>query len=78
MALRKGKPIVQSSALVRFTPVLDNTGIVRLGGRLRHADLSYESKHPPLLPGRHPFLLKVIVAFHETGPLRHRPGAKSR
>ena len=38
---------------------------MRLRGRLRHADASYEMKHPILLSAKHPIVRKLIEDAHE-------------
>ncbi|XP_060861828.1 uncharacterized protein LOC132938840 [Metopolophium dirhodum] len=40
---------VSSKPLARLTPFVDDVGIIRVGGRLRHSNLSYECKHPMLI-----------------------------
>lgn len=51
---------------------VDNRGILRVGGRLVHADLPYEQKHPILLPRTHRFTHLLIDDTH----LQHKhPGA---
>ena len=49
--LQKGSSIPKGSKLYPLTPFLDNTGIMRIKGRLENSDLSYESVHPVILPG---------------------------
>lgn len=48
-----------------FHPYLDSSGILRVGGRLKHAMLSEEFKHPILLPASHYFTKLIIVHHHE-------------
>lgn len=36
--------------LRKLNPFLDERGVLRVGGRLSHADISYESMHPAILP----------------------------
>lgn len=38
------------SNLRSFNPFLDKIGILRVGGRLHHADIPYSQKHPIILP----------------------------
>lgn len=38
-----------SSRILAFAPYLDTHGILRVGGRLRHAVLSYDQRHPIIL-----------------------------
>ncbi|XP_061716635.1 uncharacterized protein LOC133524567 [Cydia pomonella] len=47
--IKKGK-LKKKSQLTSFTPQLDDFGIIRVGGRLQSADLTYDQKHPMLLP----------------------------
>lgn len=51
---------------------LDENGIIRVGGRLNHANIPYEQKHPILLPGSHRFTDLLIESFHKQ--FKH-PGA---
>lgn len=45
-------------------PFVDELGLVRVGGRIRHADIDYDQKHPMLLPYDHHFTRLVIDDFH--------------
>ena len=58
--LRK-KPIPKGSSLCKLDPFLDEQGLLRIKGRLEHADLTYESKHPVIIPKCH--LDKLLVSF---------------
>ena len=48
--LRQGKPVPASSPIHRLTPFLADDGLLRVRGRLQMSDLSYEEKHPIILP----------------------------
>ncbi len=48
-----------------LAPFLDKEGLVRVGGRLRHAHMSFEAKHPVLLPRDHPFTRRLIEQVHQ-------------
>ena len=48
-AKARKKPL-KKSTLYRQDPYVDDAGILRLGGRLRQANLSFKEKHPVLLP----------------------------
>ena len=48
-----------------FTPIMDQQGIIRLGGRIEQAKLPYENRHPILLPSNHPLTNKLMRAYHE-------------
>ena len=48
--------------LLLFSPLLEKDGLPRLDGRLRLAeDLSYDTRHPVILPKNHPVTRLVIV-----------------
>lgn len=64
--LERGETINQHSQLIRFHPTLDDTGLLRVGGRLRHSILDYDEKHPLLLPQRSSFTNHVIAHAHQT------------
>lgn len=63
--LKNNEYISSHSKIAKLNPFIDEQGILRVGGRLRHASVSYEYKHPILLPGKHPFTRLVIVCEHE-------------
>jgi hypothetical protein len=49
-----------TSSLLRLNPFLDEHGILRVGGRLRHPELPPDQKHNMLLP-RHSRLTSLII-----------------
>ncbi|XP_028414792.1 uncharacterized protein LOC114537879 [Dendronephthya gigantea] len=52
--------------LLKFCPIVDKEGILRVDGRLRLAeDLPYDTRHPIILPKDHPISRLVILAAHE-------------
>ncbi|XP_049286210.1 uncharacterized protein LOC125765292 [Anopheles funestus] len=63
--LLKNRPITASSKLKRLRPFVDKSGILRVGGRLRNADMKYAAKHPIILPGKCHFSRIVAAAYHE-------------
>ena len=65
-ALAAGKPMAVSDHLNKLSPFLDDQNLMRLKGRLRHADASYEMKHPILLSAKHPIVRKLIEDAHES------------
>ena len=55
----EGKP---SDKLAKLSPFMSG-GICRVGGRLENANMTYEQKHPVVLPkGEH--VVKVIIRYH--------------
>ena len=61
----KQKTAKLRSSINKLDPFIDENGILRVGGRLKHADLSDEVKHPVILPkGSHVTSL-IIRYYHE-------------
>ena len=48
--LQNNKSLPSKSKIASLNPFTDEDGIIRVGGRLRNADISYSRKHPILLP----------------------------
>ena len=65
-ALAAGKPMAASDHSNKLSPFLDDQNLMRLKGPLRHADASYEMKHPILLSAKHPIVRKLIEDAHES------------
>lgn len=63
--LRSAKAI-KSANWKKLSPFLDqNDGLVRVGGRLANSDLSYNQKHPILLPDKQRITVLIIDHFHK-------------
>lgn len=45
-------------------PFIDKDGLIRVGGRLRHSEVPYSSKHPILIPQTHHITDSIIREFH--------------
>ena len=65
--LRKGE-------FKKFSPYTDSDGIVRVGDQVDKALVSYETRHPALLPGEHWISLLITRHVHQCG----HTGAKTR
>ncbi|XP_018406689.1 PREDICTED: uncharacterized protein LOC108782813, partial [Cyphomyrmex costatus] len=48
---RRGR-LSKSSHLIKLTPFIDKSGIMRVGGRLQQAGLEHDTTHPIILPRR--------------------------
>lgn len=57
--------VSRSSSLKTLDPFIDNNNILRVGGRLVHSNLSYDVKHPILLPKCHPLTRLIIRDYHQ-------------
>ena len=60
-AMSSKRSIPKHSKLSKLDPFIDDDGILRIKGRLQFSDLSYESKHPVILPKCH--FSKLLVQF---------------
>ena len=76
-ALSHRRPISQSSNFIGLQPKLDDDGIMRSDGRLKHAKfLSFDVRYPIILP-RKSWITKLIVKhFHEQG--HHASGTNQK
>ena len=51
--LKKIMSVHSKSKLIGLLPFLDSNGLMRAKGRLRKADVEYQTKHPVILPSQH-------------------------
>lgn len=72
--LKSGFPNSLPKSLRKLSPLLDDAGYLRVGGRLAHASLDFETKHALLLPRENRLTFLIIDDFHKT--LMH-PGAQT-
>lgn len=63
--LKRGKNIPKSSKLIALGVFLDSNNILRVGGRLKNADMDYDAKHQILLPSNHEVSTLIIAEAHE-------------
>ena len=69
--LRKGNEI-SSGPLLVLHPVLDESGLMRVGGRLSQSSELYYRRHPIIVPGRYD-LTKLMVRYEHLRVLHARP-----
>lgn len=58
------KVVKRTSSLYRLNPFLDENGLLRVGGCLKHADLTTAVKHPIILPRKGHVTGLIISHFH--------------
>lgn len=63
--LSKGGHLSSKVPLSKLNPFLDEDGLLRVGGRLKLADLNYPEKNPVILPGKHHVSALLIRHYHE-------------
>lgn len=62
--LSQNKSIHTNSRILSLSPFLDKSNILRVGGRLRHSQLSFDKKFQILLPSHHPFTELIAKGTH--------------
>ena len=66
--LVSGKEMPRNSKLLTLRPKLDDDKVMRCDGRLKHAEfLSYNVRHPILLPRKHCVTRLIVKHYHELG-----------
>lgn len=63
--LKQKKPIQRNSSIISLNPVLDEHGLLRVGGRLDKAYIPRIEKHPLIIPRNHHIALLLILHYHE-------------
>jgi len=67
-SVKKGKEIPASSKLSSLTPFLDEDGVLRMRGRLEHAEfMSYDAQHPIILPRKGDVTELIVRHYHQMG-----------
>lgn len=61
-SLKKG-PLKKISPIRRLDPFIDQQGILRVSGRIKHADLSFQEKHPLILPKKG-HVTELVIRHH--------------
>ena len=64
-ALQQGKRLPANSRLHQLAPFMDSSGLLRVGGRLRHAPLDYEAKHQVILPAKGDVTRLIVTDRHK-------------
>lgn len=61
--LTSNKPL-SNKQLLHLKSFLDNSGLLRVGGRLDHANISYQQKHPLVLPSKNSITNLILTYEH--------------
>ena len=64
-ARRTGPVVKKSSRLSALAPFVGEHGMVRVGGRLNRAKISFDAKHPVVIPRKHHVVDLLIRHYHE-------------
>lgn len=62
--LNKDRTVAASSRVSKFVPFIDADGIMRMRGRIERSALTYDQKHPILLPGDSTLSKKLMAEAH--------------
>ncbi len=56
---------LKKGELKGLMPFIDENGVIRVGGRVNEAVISYDTKHPVLLPREHGISLLITRFVHQ-------------
>ncbi|XP_055909573.1 uncharacterized protein LOC129944268 [Eupeodes corollae] len=62
--LLKTKTLSPKSNLLKYSAFLDSDGLLRVGGRIKHAAVSYNIKHPIILPKTNKISFLIVEDIH--------------
>lgn len=57
--------LVKKSHILTLTPFLDKNDLIRVGGRLQNSGLSYEQRHPVIIPDRSHLAVLFVRYSHQ-------------
>ncbi|XP_054628394.1 uncharacterized protein LOC129179316 [Dunckerocampus dactyliophorus] len=64
MELKAKRDIHKNSKIQALKPFLDDKGLVCVGGRLQHSDMSFSERHPYIMPPTHKLSEMLIERSH--------------
>lgn len=62
--LKTNKTLPVKSRILSLTPFLDESGLLRVGGRLKHSPETYNKKHPIIVDSNHPLTKLIFEHMH--------------
>ncbi|XP_069109599.1 uncharacterized protein [Argopecten irradians] len=63
--LSSGNPCPRDSRISALNPFLDQHGLLRVGGRLKHAKIDTNEKYPIIIPSAHHISTLIVRQYHE-------------
>lgn len=63
-ALKQNQRLLTTSKMLTLNPFLDTDNILRVGGRLHHSSVSYQQKHPIILPAKSHLTWLIVNKAH--------------
>ncbi|GFQ74086.1 integrase catalytic domain-containing protein [Trichonephila clavata] len=64
-SLKKGSSVLPSSKLRFLNPFIDREGLLRVGGRISHSNVSWNQKHPIILPAGNKLVKLIFQYYHK-------------
>lgn len=64
--LRLHHQLPAKSKLLKYSPFIDNVGLLRVGGRIKQSTVSFNIKQPIILPKTNPISKLIITDIHES------------
>ncbi|MES9882937.1 MAG: hypothetical protein ABW185_18875 [Sedimenticola sp.] len=64
------RPLPGNSPLRSLDPVVDDNGVLRVGGRLSRADISTNERNPIIIPAKHH--IATLLVRHHHGEVKHQ------
>lgn len=64
-SLAKGETVSKHSPLWKLDPILDADGVLRIGGRMTSAAISWDEKHPIIIPKNSHIATLLVQYYHE-------------
>lgn len=64
VSIKQGHTVQHKSQLAKLNPFLDENGVLRVGGRLKHAVLSEDERHPMIVPPESTMARLLIDSHH--------------
>ena len=62
--LQNSERLPATTPLKKLSPIIDAEGLLGVGGRLEHADLKFEERHPLILPSSHHATTLIVRYYH--------------
>ena len=67
--LSSGRSLEKSSRVKDLSPYLNDEGVLCVGGRIKHATVGLQSRHPYIIPHKHAIARMIILDLHNVAHL---------
>ncbi|KAK3096683.1 hypothetical protein FSP39_002345 [Pinctada imbricata] len=69
IALQENRKLPRDSKILKLSPYLDSTGLLRVGGRISNANISSEEANPLIIPNHH---IATLICRHYHAKVYHQ------